>query len=174
VALAVCLLFDARGERAMYQLWDRLESIGVPSLRSHTHGRHVPHFSYVVLRSWQLDNVLAAVDALPSDGPVDFSFDGLGTFRRGRTWLIPALTSDVALRQERVVEAVQATGAEAHRNYVPGAWIPHCTLAPRVQLTSLSTVAAAVYDVLPLRIRAERAALIESSTGEQWSLRGVP
>nr|WP_246221367.1 2'-5' RNA ligase family protein [Phytoactinopolyspora mesophila] len=158
----------------MCRLWDRLEENGVPSLRSHTHGRHVPHFSYAVLRSWQLDDVRAAVDALSSNGPVEFSFDGLGTFRRGRTWLIPALTSDVAFRQERVVEAVRAAGAELHRNYVPGAWIPHCTLAPRVQLTALSVVAAAVYDVLPLRARADHAALIDSGTGERWPLRGLP
>ena len=50
MALAVCLLFDARGERAIRALWDQLETLGVPSLRSHTHGRHVPHLSYAVLR----------------------------------------------------------------------------------------------------------------------------
>jgi hypothetical protein len=52
VALAVCLLFDRRSERALRALWDRLEERGVPSLQSHTHGRHVPHVSYTVLRSW--------------------------------------------------------------------------------------------------------------------------
>jgi len=48
VALAVCLLFGRRSERAIRALWDQLESLGVPSLRSHTHGRHVPHLSYAV------------------------------------------------------------------------------------------------------------------------------
>jgi hypothetical protein len=57
VALAVCLLFDRRGERAIRALWDQLESLGVPSLRSHTRGRHVPHLSYAVLRSWDLASV---------------------------------------------------------------------------------------------------------------------
>src|SRR5260370_35247720 len=42
VALAVCLLFDRRSERAIRALWDQLESLGVPSLRPHPHGRHVP------------------------------------------------------------------------------------------------------------------------------------
>ena len=52
VALAVCLLFDRRSERAVRALWDRLERAGVPSLRSHTHGQHMPHVSYAVLRAW--------------------------------------------------------------------------------------------------------------------------
>jgi len=38
VALAVCLLFERRSERAVRALWDRLEQTGVPSLRSHTTG----------------------------------------------------------------------------------------------------------------------------------------
>src|ERR1043165_7903171 len=59
VALAVCLLFDRRSERAIRALRDQLESLGVPSLRSHTHRRHVPHLSYAVLRSWDLASVTA-------------------------------------------------------------------------------------------------------------------
>jgi hypothetical protein len=39
VALAVCLSFDRQGDRAIRALWDQLESLGVRSLRSHTHGR---------------------------------------------------------------------------------------------------------------------------------------
>src|SRR5260370_22712826 len=87
VALAVCLLFDRRSERAIRALWDQLESLGVPSLRSHTHGRHVPHLSYAVLRSWDLASVTAALSGLDAGRPVDLSFDGIGLFRRGRARL---------------------------------------------------------------------------------------
>jgi hypothetical protein len=55
VALAVCLLFDRRSDRAVRALWDQLKSLDVQqSLRSHTHGRHVPQLSYAVLRKWDL------------------------------------------------------------------------------------------------------------------------
>jgi hypothetical protein len=50
MALAVCLLFDRRTDRILRGLWDRLEDLGVPTLKSHTHGRHVPHLSLAVLR----------------------------------------------------------------------------------------------------------------------------
>ena len=79
VALAVCLLFDRRSERAVRALWDRLEQQGVPSLRSHTHGRHVPHVSYAVLRSWDQAAVSAALVELGGGAPVELQL------RRRRT-----------------------------------------------------------------------------------------
>ena len=174
MALAACLLFDRQTERALRALWDRLEDLGVPTLRSHTHGRHVPHVSYAVVREGDVDAINRAVSALPDGGGVGLRFDGLGLFRRGRSWLVPAVASDLASRQEAVVAAVTSTGAELHRHYEPGAWMPHCTLAPRVPLPMLPVLAAAVYEILPLAARVDRAALIDSGTGESWPLPHIP
>lgn len=174
MALAVCLLFDDRTDRALRRLWDRLEDLDVPSLRSHTHGRHVPHLSYAVLRTWVLDDVRAAVEDIASGPALDLHFDALGTFRRGRCWLAPALVPDIAKRQRSVADAVASAGADLHRNYVPGLWVPHCTVAPRVTLGALPTVAAAVYDLLPIHARAEHAALVDSASGRVWPLVNLP
>jgi 2'-5' RNA ligase superfamily len=174
VALAVCLLFDRRSERAVRALWDRLEDQGVPSLRSHTHGRHVPHVSYAVLRSWDLTAVTAALAELRDGSPVELSFDGVGLFRRGRAWLVAGVSADYVARQQRVVEAVTATGADLHKHYRPGIWLPHCSLAPRATLAQLPVVVAAVLDVLPLRARLDRAALVDSATGEICPLPALP
>jgi hypothetical protein len=174
MALAVCLLFDRRSERILRGLWDRLEELGVPTLKSHTHGRHVPHLSLAVLREWDHDKVMKAVEPLMDEEPVSLYFDALGTFRRGRAWLVPAVTADVLRRQERTVSAVVETGADLHRHYQPGVWVPHCTIAPRVPLAALPVLAAAVYDVLPLHVVADRAAMIDSSTGQRWPLSRIP
>jgi 2'-5' RNA ligase len=174
MALAVCLLFDARTDHAMRQLWQRLEDEGIGSLGSHTHGHHLPHLSYAVLRTYDLDKVSDAVDLLPDEGPMTLHFDAIGMFRRGRCWLVPAVTSDIATRQERVVQAVESTGADLHKHYVPGLWVPHCTLAPRTRLEQLPALAAAVYDVLPLTATVEAAALVDSSTGGRRLLSSIP
>jgi 2'-5' RNA ligase superfamily len=174
VALAVCLLFDRRSERAVRALWDRLEQAGVPSLRSHTHGNHVPHVSYAVLRRWDEPAVTAALAVLDDGDAVELQFDGIGLFRRGRTWLVSGASADFMARQQRVVEAVTATGAELHKHYVPGTWLPHCSLAPRATLAQLSVVASAVFDVLPLRATLDRAALVNSATGEISLLDALP
>jgi hypothetical protein len=174
VALAVCLLFDRRSERAVRALWDRVEEQGVGSLRSHTHGRHVPHVSYAVLRQWDHAAVTEALVAMGGGEPVEVSFDGVGLFRRGRTWLLAGVSADFVARQQRVVEAVTATGAELHKHYRPGIWLPHCSLAPRATLAQLPGVVAAVMDVLPLHARLDRAALVNSATGEISPLAELP
>jgi hypothetical protein len=174
MALGVCLLFDVRAERLVRNLWDRLEDDGIRTLRSHTHGRHHPHLSYVVLLRWELGAVLSAVEALPDGGPFEVTFDAVASFPRGRTGLVPTMTPDLLIRQRAVVESVRATGALIHQHYETGRWLPHCSLAPRVRLDQLPLVAAAVHDVLPLTVRIDRAALIESATGELWPLGAVP
>jgi 2'-5' RNA ligase len=174
VALAVCLLFDRRSDRALRALWDRLEQRGVPSLRSHTHGRHVPHVSYAVLRTWDQAAVAAAVSSLRDGDPVELSFDGVGLFRRGRAWVLAGVTSEFVARQERVVSAVLASGADLHKHYQHGMWVPHCSVAPRASLAQLPALTGAVYDVLPLRARLDHAALVNSATGEIWPLATMP
>ena len=174
MALAVCLLFDRPSDRRIRALWDRLEQQGVPSLGSHTHGRHVPHVSYAVLRRWDQEAVSAALAELGGGSPVELSFDGIGLFRRGRTWLVAGVGADFVARQQRVVDAVTATGAELHKHYRPGTWLPHCSIAPRATLTQLPVVAAAVFDVLPLRARLDRAALVNSATGVVSPLPDLP
>jgi 2'-5' RNA ligase len=174
VALAVCLLFDRRSERAVRALWDRVEDQGVGSLRSHTHGRHVPHMSYAVLRQWDTPALSEALAGLGGGEPVDVSFDGVGLFRRGRTWLLAGVSADLVARQQRVVETVVATGADLHKHYRPGIWLPHCSLAPRTTLDQLPVVVKAVMDVLPLQARLDRAALVNSATGEISPLAALP
>lgn len=170
MALAVCLLFDARSDLLVRQLWSRLEDAGVSTLATHTHGRHHPHLSYAVLRSWDLGRVQEALAALPAAEPFTLSFHGTLTFPRGRVALAPAVTAEVAARQGRIVTALEATGAELHRNYVAGQWVPHVSVATRAQGAQLSTVVTAIADALPLPVRVDRAALVDSGTGQTWRL----
>lgn len=174
MALAVCLLFDRPTELVLRRLWQRLEDDGVASLATHTHGRHVPHLSLAVLRSWDLDKVRAAVEALPDAGPATVRFDAVAAFRRGILNLIPAVTTTLAARQERLVEALGATDDELHMHYVPGTWIPHVTVAPRVRLDQTPLVLEAAYEILPLTGTLTHAALIDAGTGTVHPLTVVP
>jgi len=170
MALAVCLLFDKATDTAVRRVWDRLETEGLRTLASHTHGHHVPHLTYASLRVFELPAVADALTTLPAAAPMTLHLDAFGTFRRSRCWLAPAVTLDLVSRQSAVVGAACGTGADLHKHYFPGAWIPHVTLAPRVHLTDLATVASVVYDVLPLTAHVTRAALIDTSTGDQHPL----
>lgn len=170
----MCLLFDGPTDRVLRRLWQRLEDDGVRTLATHTHGRHVPHLSLAVLRSWDLDAVRAAVETLPDAGPTTVRLDAVAAFRRGRMSLVPALPSGLALRQERLVEALGASHEALHKHYVPGIWTPHVTVATRVPLDQTPLVLAAAYEILPLTGVLTRAALVDAGTGEVHPLRGRP
>lgn len=174
MALAVCLLFDSRTDRLVRELWARLEQTGVGTLASHTHGGHRPHLSYAVLREWDLDRVREALATLPDGGPVRASCQGTLLFPRGRVALAPAVDAEVVARQERVVAVLEKTGADLHKHYRPGHWTPHISVATRASAAQLAPTATAIADVLPLELYADRAALIDSATGRQWPLTGVP
>ncbi len=170
MALTVCLLPDAGTDAAVRRLWRRLESAGVPTLLSHTHGRHVPHLTYVALRDGRVEEVVERLGALPERPPLRLHLDALGTFRRSRCWLAPAVTAELVARQESVVTALRGAGLDLHRHYEPGRWVPHLTLAPRLHLTDLPTVAAAVYDVLPVTATMGAAAVVDTSDGSRHPL----
>jgi 2'-5' RNA ligase len=170
VTLAVCLLLDQDADTTVRRLWRRLEDAGVPTLLSHTHGLHVPHLTWAALRTYDLEAVRAALESLPEQPPVDLHLDAFGTFRRSRCWLAPAVTESLVHRQAAVVATSSTTGAELHRHYRPGSWVPHVTLAPRLHLADLSTVASLVYDVLPIAAVGESTALIDTATGARYPL----
>ncbi|WP_270886168.1 2'-5' RNA ligase family protein [Pedococcus sp. 5OH_020] len=170
MALAVCLLFDRRTDEAIRALWERLEALGTRTLATHTHGRHVPHLSYAVLREYDVAAVADSLDRLPCGEPLSLRFDAVALFRRGRAALVPAATEGLQARQAAVVRACEDSGAELHQHYRPGAWIPHSSLATRVRREELAATAAAAFDILPLEARAPACALIDSSTGQRWPL----
>lgn len=175
MALAVCLLFDARSDRLIRELWARLETGGIGTLASHTHGRHHPHLSYAVLREWDLDRVWDVLDALPDGGPVELSCQGVLMFPRGRVALAPALDSSTFSRQHRVVDALAGLAStDLHKHYLPGRWVPHVSVATRATGAQLPRAVTAITDALPMTVTADRAALIDSATGGRWSLPLVP
>jgi hypothetical protein len=174
VALAVCLLFDRRTDRLVRELWERLESQGVATLLTHTHGRHHPHLSYAVLRDGDPDSVRTALSPLADGAAVDVTAQGSVVFPRGRIALACAGSADVVVRQERVVASLHAASLELHRNYEPGRWVPHVSVATSAVADQVSLVVGAVSDVLPLPLHADRAAVIETGTGQMWPLPGVP
>ena len=174
MALAVCVLFDPVGDRAVRQLWARLEAHGIPTLVSHTHGLHRPHLSYAVLRRWDLDRVLTALAALPAGGPFPITVQGTVFFPRGRAALAAAVNAGVVARQEAVVGAAVAAGADLHHHSAPGHWVPHISASTRAHGTQQAVTSSAINDILPLTLVASAAAVVDSGTGAAWPLPFIP
>jgi 2'-5' RNA ligase len=165
-SLSLCLLLDEQADQAVRRLWRQLEDDGLPSLTGHTHGRHVPHLTLASLGNASVDEVRDAVAGLPEARPEPVTFAALGSFTRSRCSLVPAVSAELMSRHERVVAALVAAGTRVHRHYLPGAWLPHLTLATRSQAETLPQIARRVYEVLPLTAVLERAAVVDTSSGE--------
>jgi 2'-5' RNA ligase len=165
VSVSVCLLLDEQAELAVRGLWRRLEHDGVPTLLSHTHGRHLPHLTLVSVADCDRHALRGALTALPPAAPTAVRFDALGLFPRSRSWLTLAVSDDLLRRQRAAAEAVASTGALPHRHYLPGQWLPHLTLAPRLPVRQVGTLAERVFEVLPLIGTLSSAALVDTSTG---------
>ena len=170
MALAVCLLFDSASDLRVRELWARFEDAGISTLATHTHRRHHPHLSYAVLRSWNLPRVLDELGVLPHEDPFSVTVHGTIAFPRGRAALAPAITPELGMRQSVVVTALETAGAELHRHYRPGQWVPHISVATRVAGPQLSTVVRMISDTVPLVIRIETAVLVDTGTGQTWPL----
>jgi hypothetical protein len=168
MALAVCLLFDAPGERLIRRLWARLEERGVPTLLTHTHRRHRAHLSLAVARSWDLESLAAALNGIPLAEPRAVSFPGVVAFTRGRAALAAGVDAGLARTQQSVAEAVLHSGADLHHNYLPGRWVPHVSLSTGGTADRLPLISAVVNDALPLTVAVAGAALIDSGTGRLW------
>ncbi|MBB3039403.1 2'-5' RNA ligase family protein [Hoyosella altamirensis] len=173
MALAVCLLFDAASERTVRTLWRRAEELGVPTLLSHTHKQHHPHLSYVVMLEWDHKKVERELAAIEPRGPFTLWFDAVGVLRRGRVCLMPAPTADLANRQLRALDAVESAGALVHKHYARGRWLPHLSIATRATRAQVPDISHMLSDVLPLSLTVTSAALIDSATGQLWTLPGV-
>lgn len=164
-SLSVCLLLDEPAEQAVRRLWRQLAEDGLPSLTGHTHGRHVPHVTLAALRDSSWEQVRDALLPLPDTPQQTVTFQAFGSFTRSRCSLVPAPSTQLLDRHERVVTALRDAGIHVHRHYLPGAWLPHLTVATRTTVESLPRVARRVYEVLPLTAVLERAAVVDTTAG---------
>lgn len=170
MTLAVCLLFTPEADVRVRQLWGRLEARGVPTLLTHTHRRHSPHLSLAVARTWDLQEVVAALEPIPEGAPLTLSLPGIVAFTRERASLAVGVDADLARRQQAVAEGLVRTGADLHRHYEPGKWVPHVSLTTGGSAAQLPVISNLINDALPLTLQVASAALIDTSTGTTWPL----
>ena len=80
--------------------------------------------------------------------------------------MVPVVSPGLLVAQQRVVEALRSAGLVVQRHYLPGDWLPHLTLTPRIPVELLPVVAQRVYDVLPLTATATRTVAVDTGTGD--------
>lgn len=136
MAHTVELVADTRLESTVRSLWQRLAEAGVPSQAQHTHASNRPHVTVTrceLARPVLLEVLAAAAESLPAAARLtDRAYLGAG---HRRTLVAVVCTSGELLAlHSRVHDLVVAAGAVPDRQYWPDRWLPHVTLARRLDV----------------------------------------
>jgi hypothetical protein len=166
MAQALECYFDGEAETAVRGLWQRLEQAGVPSLAGR--GHHRPHVTF------------ALGSVIPPAARRDLAIDlgrlampslwlyTLGAFPTSENGLFIGAVTDAELLAVHV--AVHDTLAGRVRDpwayYLPGAWVPHCSLAQDITPGQLATGFAALHPIEPIRATIVEVGIADTRTGE--------
>lgn len=159
--------FDGEADAAVRGLWRGLSEAGVQSP-----ARHRPHVTF------------AAAQTIPA-GTRNALREDLGLLSIPALWLSTLAAFDGALVLTAVVDTeLLAVHSAVHdvlakrvkqpvAYYLPGSWIPHCTLAEGLEPDQMTAGFAAVYPVGSIRARITEIAVVDTHTGEADVLRDL-
>lgn len=159
--------FDGEADAAVRGLWRGLSEAGVPSP-----ARHRPRVTFAAAGTIPA----AARNALRED---------LGLLSIPALWLSTLSAFDGALVLTAVVDTeLLAVHSAVHdvlakrvkqpvAYYLPGSWIPHCTLAEGLEPAQMSAGFAALYPVGSIKAKIVEIAVVDTLTGETDVLRDL-
>jgi 2'-5' RNA ligase len=141
VPYSVELRFDYDLTRRVRALWRSLEEIGAGSFGPG--GEPVPHISLAVYDDeGEVDETAASrrVERLAAaSGPLEITFAGLGVFptEENVLFLAPVVTSTLLDLHASYHAMADDLSASCRAYYLPGRWVPHCTLSMLGSLAGL-------------------------------------
>ncbi|MEV4489586.1 2'-5' RNA ligase family protein [Micromonospora coxensis] len=158
---ALELYLDTDATRRIRVLWDTLEAEGVQSMRSLLEQRHRPHVSLAVAPRFDPDRVAEALHGTPVAAPLRLSFQYAGQFVGRVLWLGVTPTADLLAHHARVHDRLARAGIALSEQYLPGRWVPHCTLSMRVPNTLMAATVRRCLEMLPLEATVTAAAIAD-------------
>lgn len=170
MAHAIEMFFDEPADAAVRRLWHRLAESGLSSLETYSHLRHRPHVSLTVGSNLDVRDtaVLADIAAVVAAGPLPrLHLPALATFagNRGILFLAAVATGPLLALHERVNDVLQAHGVDQWPHYLPGRWVPHCTLAMDLTQADLSSAVRLLSGFEPFDAQVIESGITDSTTG---------
>lgn len=155
------MYLDDDATRRVASLWRALAAEGVPTLSTLLSGRHRPHVSLAVARTFDPAAVTAALDGVTVGAELSISLDFVGQFVGRVLWLGVVPTAELLDHHRLVHDRLAAAGIDVWDLYRPGRWVPHCTVAMRVPNPLLAASIRRCLEVLPIPASVVRASLTD-------------
>ncbi|WP_030106771.1 2'-5' RNA ligase family protein [Actinoalloteichus caeruleus] len=172
MAEALVFYFDDEAERAVRVLWERLERAGVPSLARLGHGQHRPHLTLAMGAAFPVPIRRELAGELDRIHLPDLWLHTVGTFTASEDVLMLGAMVDVELLAvHSAVHDVLAGGVrQPSAYYLPGSWVPHCTLAMGITGEQLVAGFAALRPVPAIHARVSGVGIVDTVTGKVSTL----
>jgi hypothetical protein len=160
------MYFDDRADAAVRKLWQALAEAGLPSLATYTHRRHRPHVSLAVAESLAAADLTQLRTVLTSRRRV-LQLYVLGTFPGGDgvLFLGAAVTADLLAFHRDVHGALAGQPVEHSPHYLPGSWVPHCTLAEGLDKATAAMAFGLLYGYEPITATVAAVGIKDTATG---------
>lgn len=159
---------DSTTSRMIRDLWNAIAAEGVPSMATHTHGRHQPHVSLTVAEHLPVRAALESVAPVPPE-PIRVLIEAAGVFPGAFLFLACVANQQLLDEQRRVHHAIRPFAVGPWRHFEPGTWTPHITTAWALTPQQLAKALPIVLDRLPMEGWFDRGGVEDGSTGENWT-----
>jgi 2'-5' RNA ligase len=156
---SVELIVDDDSDRKIRAQWATLAMAGLPSQARHTGSSNRPHITLALTETLTGDALRRLEDAV-STLPLATTVGGLLIFGSRRFVLARlVIPSSPLLELQNRVTAALDDQVDPHRNFGPGGWTPHVTLARRLTADQVGIALLAlggVSDITGTAVRARR------------------
>ncbi len=134
MAYAVVLTLDPRAEEAIRRLWDGLADAKLAvALRD---GGATPHITLAIFNAPQpeISPITGGWGALSGLGEIELTLSHIGVFPgdEGVVFAGATPTAELLALHKAVQKAITPWAGEVRGYYLPGRWVPHVTLAIRL------------------------------------------
>lgn len=134
MSYALAFHFDPETETRIRELWALLaEATGSQKL---VESPAYPHITAAVFDSTNVWQIQRGVKIIVENNSVpEVTLHSVGSFlsSEGVVYIAPAIREDLLYLHKRLIECVQRWGTPSASFYLPGSWVPHCTLG--IELT---------------------------------------
>jgi 2'-5' RNA ligase len=168
MAQGLVVFFDDEAEAAIRALWRRLDDAGVPSLLGHANGRFPPHLTYAMAGTIPRGARTALREDLAQLWLPDLWLHTLAVLSSTENVLMlsAVVDSELLAVHSAVHDALAGKVKNPSAYYLPGTWVPHCTLAQGITDEQIVAGIAALHPVEPIRAKVRQVAIVDSRTAE--------
>lgn len=165
------MFLDADTDHAVRAIWERLHDAGIPSVTGQAPGRR-PHVTLAVTERLAAQEIAALRTAIASTPLPGLHLGHLGAFtsQRGVLFLGVSVSRALLALHAAVHAAIPAQKTSSWPQCRPGVWIPHCTLAGRLDAADLGAAVAALVPLQPLDAQVIGVGAVEIGTGKTVAL----